>query len=56
MNIRLVVFVVLMMFWLFFGLYVVWDAPRPGPGLGLALIPFLCVALIGYEVYKGSRV
>lgn len=47
--IRLVVFVVLMLFWLFF---VPWDGDRRY--IGLALVPWLCVAILGYEVYKAK--
>lgn len=54
MVIRLVVFVVLMLFWLFAG-YV---GRQPGAGewapLASSLIPWICVSLVGYEVYRGT--
>jgi hypothetical protein len=50
MMIRLVVFVVLMIFWLVSPAVV-------GPQYAAytsALIPWACVAILGYEVYKGT--
>ncbi len=49
------VFVVLMMFWLFFGCYTTWDAARP-QGIGTTIIPWLCVALLGWIVLGGGAV
>ncbi len=54
MIIRLVVFVVLMLFWLFAG-YV---GRQPGAAewalASASIIPWLCVAILGWEVYKGT--
>lgn len=54
MLIRLVIFVVLMMFWLFAG-YV---STTPDTGrwavIGSSLVPWICVAILGYEIYKGT--
>ncbi len=49
------IFVVLMMFWLFFGCYTTWDAARP-QGIGTTIIPWLCVALLGWIVLGGGIV
>ncbi len=49
------IFVVLMMFWLFFGCYTTWDAARP-QGIGTTIIPWLCVALLGWIVLGGGVV
>lgn len=52
MSFRGVVFVVLMLFWLFGVGYIVYDAAVFSPKtLGMGLIPWLCVALVGYEVF-----
>jgi hypothetical protein len=53
--IRIVVFVVLMMFWLFAGGYVSYQGDRFNPvGFGSGtLVPWLCVAILGYEIYGG---
>lgn len=50
--IRLVIFVVLMMFWLLFGCYIAWEPARPALVLG-SLIPWACVAILGWCVFKG---
>ncbi len=56
MSILLVVFVVLMMFWLFGGGYVAYTGDRFNPIIfgGGTLIPWLCVAIIGYVVFGGG--
>lgn len=49
-----IVFVVLMMFWLFGGLYTSWDGPTGRPGMAVisgTLIPFLCVLILGAVVF-----
>lgn len=46
----LVIFVVLMIFWLFFGAYVSWDPARP-QAMGTTIIPWLCVAILGLVVF-----
>ncbi len=53
-----VVFVVLMMFWLFGGGYVAYDGPNFNARSfgGYTLIPWLCVAILGYVVLNGSAV
>lgn len=50
--IRLVIWVVLMMFWLLFGCYVGWNPNQPSI-LVAALIPWACVAILGWVVFKG---
>jgi uncharacterized membrane protein YozB (DUF420 family) len=57
MMVLCVVFVVLMMFWLFGGGYVsyegkTFDAVRFGGG---TLIPWLCVAILGWVIFNGAR-
>lgn len=49
---RCVVFVVLMMFWLFFGCYSSYIPDKPYL-VGTTLIPWLCVAILGYERWSG---
>lgn len=46
MSFWAVVWVVLMLFWLFFGCATTWDAARPR-AVGLVLIPWLCIAILG---------
>lgn len=46
MSFWAVVWVVLMLFWLFFGCATTWDPVKPR-SVGLVLIPWLCVALLG---------
>lgn len=51
------VFVVLMLLWLFLGCYTGWPAggnPPIGPLLGTTLLPWLCVAILGYIVLTGQ--
>ncbi len=50
MSVWLVVWVVLMMFWLFFGCWWGYDAARP-IGLGNTVIPWLCVLILGLFVF-----
>lgn len=47
------VFVVLMLFWLFGGGYVSYQGDRFNPIIfgGGTLIPWLCVAILGYKVF-----
>lgn len=52
--ILLVVFVVLMLFWLFFGWYT--SDPANPKGLGGTLIPWVCVAILGWVVFNGAAV
>jgi hypothetical protein len=55
MTVRIVVFVVLMMFWLFGGGYYTYGAPNFPVAFGTGtLIPWLCVAILGYELYGGA--
>lgn len=53
-----VVFVVLMMFWLFGGGYVVYNGPSPSPiQFGTyTLIPWLCVAILGAIMFGAISV
>ena len=53
-----VVFVVLMMFWLFGGGYVAYQGQTFNPVLfgGTTLIPWLCVAILGWIVFGGAAV
>ena len=50
MSVWVVVWVVLMMFWLFFGAYWSWDPAKPA-GLGTTIIPWLCVLILGLVVF-----
>jgi hypothetical protein len=60
MSFLAMVFVVLLLFWLFFGLWSGWPAAGSpvGPAgfapLGNTLIPWLCVAILGYVVFGGG--
>jgi len=52
--IALVVFIVLMILWLFGGGMYVFKGPTPDPmafGSG-TLIPWVCVAILGYQIFK----
>jgi hypothetical protein len=54
-----IVFVVLMLFWLFFGAYLSWPATPGAPAyapLAGTLLPWLCVAILGYAVFSGGVV
>lgn len=55
MSFLAVVYVVLMILWLFFGCYTGWDPARPY-GVGTTLLPWLCVALLGYLLLGGAGV
>ncbi len=48
--ILLVIWVVLMILWLFFGIYTNWKPGEP-QGLGNTLIPWICVLILGLEVF-----
>jgi hypothetical protein len=50
MTIWLVIWVVLMLFWLFFGCWTTWDPARP-IGLGTTIIPWLCVLILGLVIF-----
>jgi hypothetical protein len=50
-----VVFVVLMLFWLVGGSYWAYEPARPYL-LGNTLLPWLCVAILGYIVLTGQVV
>jgi hypothetical protein len=41
-------FWILMLFWLFWG---VWSAWPNGPAIGGGLLPWLCVALLGWHIW-----
>lgn len=47
------IFVVLMLFWLFFGGYFTYDRERPYL-LGSTLIPWACVAILGWKMFEGA--
>jgi hypothetical protein len=53
-----VIFVVLMMFWLFCGSYPMWGGPEPNRGvlLGSSIIPWICVAILGWILFSGATV
>ncbi len=46
----LVIWVVLMLFWLFFGSWIGWDPAKPY-GIGNTLIPWICVLILGLVVF-----
>lgn len=50
-----VIFVVLMMFWLFFGCYHSWNPQQPDAILGNTVIPWACVAILGWIVFNGVK-
>lgn len=50
MSIWLVVWVVLMILWLFFGCYMGWDQAKPY-GIGTTIIPWLCVLILGLFLF-----
>lgn len=56
--ILVVVWVVLMLFWLFGGGYVVWGGPNPNPVHfgAYTLVPWLCVAILGWILFGGGYV
>jgi hypothetical protein len=52
----MVIFTVCMLFWLFGGGYYIYNGPNPSPvafGTG-TLIPWLCVAILGWCVFNGG--
>lgn len=49
MSFWAVVFIVLMLFWLVFGCYWGWEPARP-VGIGTTILPWACVAILGYIV------
>lgn len=51
-----IIFVVLMLFWLFGGGYVSYSGPNPSPMYfgAYTLIPWICVAILGYVVFSGG--
>lgn len=51
--IRMVVWVVLMVIWLIFGCYIGYDPVRPVIVVG-TLIPWACVAILGWCLFKGT--
>lgn len=50
----MVVFVVLMVLWLAWGFYAVPWRDNPG-GLGGTLIPWACVAILGWQMFGGGE-
>ena len=50
MTVWVVVWVVLMMFWLFFGCWWGWNPQQP-VAIGNTLIPWLCVLILGLIVF-----
>lgn len=53
----MVIFVVLMILWLFGGGFYVFNGPNPNPmGFGTGtLIPWICVAILGWAVFQGIQ-
>lgn len=54
--ILVVIYVVAMMFWLFGGGYVAYRGDRFDPVMfgGSTLIPWLCVAILGFVIFGGA--
>lgn len=54
--VRLVVFVVLMLFWLFAGGYTAYQGPAFNPVNfgGTTLVPWSCVAILGWVIFDRS--
>ena len=50
-----IVFIVLMVIWLVFGIYWGWKPAEPA-ALGNTLIPWACVAILGYCLFNGVGV
>lgn len=50
MTIWVVIWVVLMMFWLFFGCYSGWEPAKPYL-LGNTIVPWLCVLILGLVIF-----
>ncbi len=55
MGIWVTIWVVLMIFWLFFGCWSTWDAARP-VGVGTTIIPWLCVLILGLILFGAISV
>lgn len=55
MSFLMVIFVVLMCLWLFGGCYISWNPTSPGVAIGGTIIPWACVAIIGYVLFGGGR-
>jgi hypothetical protein len=57
MSVLAVVFVVLMVLWLFGGVYLGYGTDRAtlAPLVGHTLIPWLCVAILGWIVLGGGH-
>ncbi len=56
MSFLAVVFVVVLLLWLFGGGYWAYSGPNPNPmafGAG-TLLPWVCVAILGYVVFGGG--
>jgi hypothetical protein len=53
MSFLMVIYVVLMILWLVWGGYS-YESARPH-ALGGTLIPWVCVAILGYAVFGGAR-
>jgi hypothetical protein len=52
-----VIFTVLMLFWLFYGGWSTYNGPTPNPiAFGNTLIPWVCVAILGYVIFSGFSV
>lgn len=51
----IVIWTVLMIFWLFFGCYSMWNPARPHV-LGGTIIPWLCVLILGLVIFGGITV
>jgi hypothetical protein len=50
-----VVFIVLMLMWLFGGCYMGYNGPGgPGPMIAGTIIPWACVAILGYIILGGA--
>lgn len=50
MGVWVTIWVVLMMFWLFFGTYIAWEPARPHI-VGNTIIPWLCVLILGLVLF-----
>ena len=51
MTVWVVVWVVLMMFWLFFGCWVSYKPGEPPYYVGSTIIPWLCVLILGLVLF-----
>ena len=50
MSVWVVIWVVLMMFWLFFGCYTCWEPQKPHL-VAATIIPWLCVLILGLILF-----